>query len=285
MNKIGRNEKCPCGSGKKYKVCCGSTANTISISDIGGATFIRSGKELKQVVVKKDFVLNQIWRDSPQIARKFDNLCRDNIISISEIASKIATILFYGITDEIAATNPIKFNCALLLQNALQTIMASLEVMRSGYRLQPGILFRSVLEILSTVIYLCVHPEKLDDLKNGKLNSTKTISEAKKVFPHFGRIYGLYSNQFVHLGDRHRALIPLSSYEKDDDALKENLLSIKLMSWMLYVVSELLFIDDIEVLHFWKIINKNKFQYSPRPDAKKWQEIFLELEEINAQTK
>ena len=22
--KVGRNEKCPCGSGKKYKHCCGS---------------------------------------------------------------------------------------------------------------------------------------------------------------------------------------------------------------------------------------------------------------------
>ena len=24
--KIGRNEKCPCGSGKKYKKCCGGTS-------------------------------------------------------------------------------------------------------------------------------------------------------------------------------------------------------------------------------------------------------------------
>ena len=24
FNKVGRNEKCPCGSGKKYKKCCGS---------------------------------------------------------------------------------------------------------------------------------------------------------------------------------------------------------------------------------------------------------------------
>ena len=23
VTKIGRNEKCPCGSGKKYKQCCG----------------------------------------------------------------------------------------------------------------------------------------------------------------------------------------------------------------------------------------------------------------------
>ena len=26
VNKIGRNEPCPCGSGKKYKNCCGKNA-------------------------------------------------------------------------------------------------------------------------------------------------------------------------------------------------------------------------------------------------------------------
>jgi preprotein translocase subunit SecA len=26
MPKVGRNEPCPCGSGKKYKNCCGRTA-------------------------------------------------------------------------------------------------------------------------------------------------------------------------------------------------------------------------------------------------------------------
>ncbi len=200
------------------------------------------------------------------------------------MASKVATILFYGIADEIAAENPIKYNCAFLLQNALQTIVASLEVMRAGFRLQPGILFRSVLEILSSVIYLCIHPERLDDLKNGKLSSTKTISEAKKVFPYFGRIYGLYSNQFVHIGKLHRTLQPLSNYKVNDFALKQNILSLKLVSWMLYIVSELLFIDDIEVLHFWKILDNNRVQYSPRPDAKEWQEIFFELEKISKQT-
>jgi preprotein translocase subunit SecA len=25
--KIGRNDPCPCGSGKKYKKCCGATVN------------------------------------------------------------------------------------------------------------------------------------------------------------------------------------------------------------------------------------------------------------------
>src|SRR5690606_5768562 len=27
--KVGRNDPCPCGSGKKYKKCCGATADTV----------------------------------------------------------------------------------------------------------------------------------------------------------------------------------------------------------------------------------------------------------------
>ncbi len=30
--KVGRNQPCPCGSGKKYKNCCGSTAATANNS-------------------------------------------------------------------------------------------------------------------------------------------------------------------------------------------------------------------------------------------------------------
>ncbi len=40
MSKIGRNEPCPCGSGKKYKKCCidellvqGDTMSTEQMSD------------------------------------------------------------------------------------------------------------------------------------------------------------------------------------------------------------------------------------------------------------
>ena len=51
--KIGRNDPCPCGSGKKYKKCCGKKRiNEILFSDHGGACvfyiiwylrFIRAG--------------------------------------------------------------------------------------------------------------------------------------------------------------------------------------------------------------------------------------------------
>jgi len=30
MPKVGRNDLCPCGSGKKYKKCCGANVNAIA---------------------------------------------------------------------------------------------------------------------------------------------------------------------------------------------------------------------------------------------------------------
>lgn len=31
--KVQRNELCPCGSGKKYKKCCGYTSNWVEVKD------------------------------------------------------------------------------------------------------------------------------------------------------------------------------------------------------------------------------------------------------------
>lgn len=53
MNKIGRNDPCPCGSGKKYKKCCGDeskkrtfNATVLPSSKIQMPTSITSGKSL-----------------------------------------------------------------------------------------------------------------------------------------------------------------------------------------------------------------------------------------------
>lgn len=45
--KIGRNELCPCGSGKKYKYCCGARKETATNS------IVRSDKELTEFVLEK----------------------------------------------------------------------------------------------------------------------------------------------------------------------------------------------------------------------------------------
>src|SRR5688500_10295670 len=33
MAKVGRNDPCPCGSGKKYKRCCGATQSSTSLAE------------------------------------------------------------------------------------------------------------------------------------------------------------------------------------------------------------------------------------------------------------
>jgi hypothetical protein len=42
MSKTGRNERCPCGSGKKYKHCCGSLARLDNINRVAAETIQRA---------------------------------------------------------------------------------------------------------------------------------------------------------------------------------------------------------------------------------------------------
>ena len=51
MDKVGRNDSCPCGSGKKYKKCCGKS-NVISME-------LLLDNELKDLQVDiMDFAMN-----------------------------------------------------------------------------------------------------------------------------------------------------------------------------------------------------------------------------------
>jgi len=56
MAKIGRNEKCPCGSGKKYKRCCGLRQTGVSQprpADSSPVTLTRHINEIQQAAVDK----------------------------------------------------------------------------------------------------------------------------------------------------------------------------------------------------------------------------------------
>ncbi len=45
--KIGRNDRCPCGSGKKYKKCCGSVEDVINIGK--AADSIRFNRQIAYI--------------------------------------------------------------------------------------------------------------------------------------------------------------------------------------------------------------------------------------------
>lgn len=55
MAKLGRNDRCPCGSGKKYKMCCLTRDTAAELERLAGAEAARASRaaekrsELQQV--------------------------------------------------------------------------------------------------------------------------------------------------------------------------------------------------------------------------------------------
>lgn len=45
IRKVGRNDPCPCGSGKKYKKCCGAAGDD-PLAGAGDAVYFRLNKEI-----------------------------------------------------------------------------------------------------------------------------------------------------------------------------------------------------------------------------------------------
>jgi hypothetical protein len=93
--KVGRNSQCPCGSGKKYKRCCGLRAQPgFDLSRVAG---ISIDKEEKQIIyVSKDILINQLCRDAPKIAESFDRLHEKDLREMSELLGSSSFLLMQG---------------------------------------------------------------------------------------------------------------------------------------------------------------------------------------------
>jgi hypothetical protein len=55
MEKVGRNDPCPCGSGKKYKKCCGKQTSfqQRSFADITSGTIKEHAAKVSEMMSKK----------------------------------------------------------------------------------------------------------------------------------------------------------------------------------------------------------------------------------------
>ena len=64
MNKINRNDPCPCGSGKKYKKCCGAEKPLASNKNTSNVPMNREGNpRLKKAILRA--VSNQLRINKP----------------------------------------------------------------------------------------------------------------------------------------------------------------------------------------------------------------------------
>lgn len=277
MNKIGRNSPCPCGSGKKYKRCCALAKNSlhgIKYDDILSVIFDEENKQ--EIVIGKTILENQLKRDGPNIANSFDNFYDQHIKEISEEFSRVMELLIFEINNNARKSCEIHGTCLILLHNICLTISAALDCLRHGYFLQPGILIRHAIESICMALHLFLKPEELGLYKSGKLSSTKTINSAKKIIPIIGNIYGFFSNHFAHLGILHKHLTPIKIYKDDKDkAAIGNILFIRFAVNLLYIATELIFIENITSYRYWKKINSTTYAYSPSEAERAWQQKFL----------
>ena len=164
--------------------------------------------------------------------------------------------------------------CAELLLNAFNSFGAATQLLRGGYCLQPGIIVRSVLEAVSTVLHLVQQPNDFAAYEKGSLRSTRTIDAAKKALPPFGQLYGYFSENFAHIGHLHRSINKLSEYTERHLALEVNLGFLRMAVWLLYVTVELLFNDLVEHPRYWHSVPKG-YRYDPSENERAWMSSFL----------
>ncbi|BBK34124.1 hypothetical protein STHU_47580 [Allostella humosa] len=151
--------------------------------------------------------------------------------------------------------------------------MASIEVARHGYRRPYGAVARGILETLATILHISIEPGALKKFNDGTLSSS--ISIAKKIIPPLGQLYGLFSNEFVHVSKDHAAFEPITLYVAGQEDTSFILSSIKTNSWLIYIVSELIFYDDALNPRYWKRSEDGGFQYSPSERELEWAKLFI----------
>jgi hypothetical protein len=235
----------------------------------------------KIILVTKDFMLNQLRRDAPRIAESFDEWVGDELHKISELVGETYGILAPRIIGTNLNEKDLTSTSARLLHHAGNTFFGAVHLARGGFRRQYMVLIRSVFETVAVVIRLCADPTALANFYAGTLGSTKAVSAANKLFPVFSRIYGMLSNEFVHIGENQAAFEMIGDYSKDDEDLKLILTSMKVTAWVMYVATELVFIEFVPHPRYWKIVARHEggtrveVSYDPSERERQWQAQYI----------
>jgi hypothetical protein len=270
MKRFKGNTPCPCGSGKKFKFCHGLNRPIPAPENIASIYFDEKVK--KSIVVTKDILVNQLYRDGPEIARSFDRITRRDMLAMSAVLADSIGLIYRHAFDGSDEYQP---TCARLLASTVSSFMASVEVARHGFRLPYGAMARTIIEALATILHIAKDSDGLQQFHAGKLQSTKAISSAKRILPPFGRLYGMLSAHFVHIGKAHAGLEPIVGYQKDEEPLGFIIASLKANSWLIYVVAELVFHNEVLTPRYWRYLGKGMFAFDPSETERAWQAEFL----------
>jgi hypothetical protein len=237
--------------------------------------FLKVDEQTKKIIIiSKDYLANQLQRDGPKIARSFDRLAKDDIAQTSILLAQTSGLLQPHLGR--SGDDDLKAVSARLLANATSSFIASVEVARHGFRRQYESIARPLIEALTTILHIQMEPEGLDQFLSGKLNSAKTISSGKKVLPPIGWLYGLLSNEFVHIGPNHAKFEPVFEYKEGEEPLQFICAVMRGNAWLIYVTAELVFHDEISAPRYWRSHGNGKFEYAPSDTEMSWLKTFFE---------
>jgi hypothetical protein len=230
--------------------------------------------------IRTTVLINQITRDADRIAKSFDNLHGEDLRAISKQFAHCFGLLTTGMIQATQEEDELRIACGELLSNSLNSIAASAYLLRGGFVLQPGLVIRSSIESLAVVLHLIQFQNDLKLHRTHTFESTRAIASAKRVFPPFGRIYGLLSNEFTHIGKLHKQITPIREYTQGYEPLELNMQFIRSAVWMCYVTCELAFLEAVATPRYWEEVpapsaRQAAYAYNPSPKEKAWMDTFL----------
>lgn len=235
----------------------------------------------RMVIVTKDLLINQLIRTGPKTAESFDNMFESLLQELSSEYSRLFAEVAPIANKAARSDDKLEETCGNLLGNALFTSVAALDLIRLGYRLQPGALLRNALEAIAMASHLRLNPGDLGKALVGQLNSSD-IGAAKQIFPPFGNIYGHLTKHFSHISPFHFETEPPKPYlSEDDPEVKGNLISVHAMLFLVGVYTEAIFFETVAQPRYWKRVASDKLKYDFSAEAQEYMDSIIEKFDID----
>ena len=228
-------------------------------------------------MVSQSMLMNRVEREARVVAHSFDAISGEAVAHLELMYGRVAALLYVGLQGAKASGDDLRHTCAIVLTNALKSLTAAFTLLRTGWRLQPYLCLRNGMEATSVVIHLLQQPDDLERFKDGRLESPKTIKSAKAAIPPIGQMYGILSEEFVHVGKPFRHVQKGNVYAESEWEMWQGLASIAGFAFILYLVTELTFIDDVAQPQCWARVGTGGYTQQWAVEIKTWREAFVRI--------
>ena len=187
-----------------------------------------------------DVLTNQLKTELPKAERTFDQAHKADLVELSrEIAQTIPPIILAMESKDDALALQ-----GVLLSHAMNTLVGALVLLRGSILPQPQVLLRNMLETMALAVYVANHPQDREKVEQGKVQSSKCVTELKEVVWPVGPLYGLLTNSYSHVGPAYffpRTMEPFPPDDRTPDIVMGHL---RICLWILQVVCEYIHIPD-----------------------------------------